>query len=325
MRSFTFTLLVVFSCARALGQFAYEDRIRIREANHISQQFGDLIWDGFNEPPFSILFIMDDYEYLIEHYYQPDDFDRIDDYDTLLYSAIHRRPTQMNKSFLATFPFAGLNTIVIGTPENTGLNSTGWIITLLHERFHQYQYSSPKYFAEASELGLSNGDDTGMWQLNYPFPYQDSKVVRAYEIYTKALYDAVKSIGMDNWENAKTEFFKARNAFKSSLSPDDYKYISFQWYQEGIARYTEYAFLERLEDYEPTTEINQLPDFIPFNEYKKTFLEKHMNNVLNLKLEEVGRVTVYDVGFAEALIIRELNSDWDKNYLKLKFDLEKLY
>lgn len=324
MRAFTFFLLITLFVFETYSQPSIEDRIRIREAKLISNQLGDLIWSGYNEPPFSVLLVTDDFEYLIEHYYQPEDFEKLD-YDTIIHSRLHRRPTQMNKSFLATFPFAGLNTIVIGTPENTGLNSTEWIITLLHERFHQYQYSSPKYLLETAELNLSNGDETGMWQLNYPFPYKDPDVINAYETYTQALFNAVKSIDKENWEEAKDEFLEARKLFKSSLAPDDYKYISFQWYQEGIARYTEYAFLEKLANYESTKEVRQLDDFIPFDEYKKAFFKQHMENVVNLKLEEVGRITVYDVGFAEALILRELNPNWDKNYLKKKFDLEKLY
>ncbi|MEP1035042.1 hypothetical protein [Ekhidna sp.] len=324
MRSFIFVFLIALTFIESGAQLRYEDQIRIKEAKQISYLFGDLIWSGYNEPPFAILFVMDNYEYLIEHYYQPDDFARLE-YDTIIHSTLHRRPAQMNKNFLATFPFAGLNTIVIGTPENTGLNSTEWIVTLLHERFHQYQYSSPKYFLETNELNLAKGDESGMWQLNYPFPYKDAKVIMAYETYTQALYEAVKSIGKENWEATKKEFFSARRAFKSALVPDDYKYISFQWYQEGIARYTEYAFLEKLENYEASEEVKKLPDFVPFDEYKESFFQKHIENVRKLKLEEVGRVTVYDVGFAEALLLRELNPNWDESYLKVKFDLEKLY
>ncbi len=324
MRFFILSILTII-CVELSGQLRYEDQVRIKEAQQISYQLGGLIWSGYNDPPFSILYITDEYEYLIEHYYQPDDFERME-YDTIIHSTLHRRKTQMNKGFLATFPFAGLNTIVIGTPENTGLNSTEWIITLLHERFHQYQYSSPKYMIETNELGLSNGDETGMWQLNYPFPYKNPQVVKSYNEYTEALYAAVKAIDTEQWITLKDKFLKQRQAFKESLSPNDYKYISFQWYQEGIARYTEYAFLERIvEEYEPTEEVKSLGDFVPFDSYKKEFFEKHIESVRNLKLEEVGRITVYDVGFAEALILRELNPDWDRNYLKKKFDLEKLY
>ncbi len=323
MRLLAFVFIVLVH-SYVFGQLRPADRTRISEAKRISDQYGDSIWPSYNDPPFAILYIMDDYEYLINHPKPPKDFEQFG-YDSLMKSSLFRRAAQMNKGFLATFPFEGINTIVIGTPENTGLNSTGWIITLLHERFHQYQYSSRNYFKDTNALNLAKGDETGMWQLNYPFPYKDQMVIEAYEKYTQALYDAVNSIGEENWEEKKESFFKARKSFKSMLSMDDYKYISFQWYQEGIARYTEYAFLEKLVGYKPSSEVQQLPDFIPFGEYKESFFQKHIENVVNLKLEDVGRVTVYDVGFAEALILRELNPDWHESYLKVKFDLEKLY
>lgn len=324
MRLISTVLLVLILSTEMPAQLRKADRIRISEARKISSQFGDLIWEGFNKPPFSILFVTDEMEYLMDHYYQPDDFEQLD-YDTVIQTTIHHRPSQMNKAFLATFPFAGLNTIVIGTPENTGLNTTEWIITLLHERFHQYQYTSPNYLLDINDLNLANGDETGMWQLNYPFPYKDPLVINAYEVYTNALYNAVKAIGTDDWDKAKKVFFEARKSFKERLSSDDYKYISFQWYQEGVARYTEYAFLEKLAGYTPSYELKELPDFIAFDDYKEAFFEKHIENVRSLKLEEVGRITVYDVGFAETLILRKLNAGWDENYLKIKFDLEKLY
>ncbi|WP_436515407.1 hypothetical protein [Ekhidna sp. To15] len=324
MRLLFTTILTALVYTFTFGQIRTADKVRIKEAKRISNQFGDSIWKDFSEAPFAILLVMDDYEYLIEHSSPPGDFEEIG-YDTLIGSKTYRRPTQMNKGFLATFPFAGISTIVIGTPENTGLNSTEWMITLLHEHFHQYQYSSPGYFKDINALDLANGDETGMWQLNYPFPYNDVSVIEKYEAYAQALYDAVNAIGKTSWNEAKKKFFKTRKAFKAVLSEDDYKYLSFQWYQEGIARYTEYAFLEMLKEFEVAQEIEQLEDFVSFEEYKKSFFEKHMKSVLNLKLEEVGRVTVYDVGFAEALILREFNPGWEDKYLDIKFDLEKLY
>ena len=199
------------------------------------------------------------------------------------------------------------------------------MITLLHERFHQYQYTSPGYFKAINALDLANGDQTGMWQLNYPFPYEAVEVIEKYDIYTDALYKCVRSIDTEQWEQAKEKYLKAREQFKAVLDPADYKYISFQWYQEGIARYTEYAFLEKLIEFDVSAEIRALADFVPFDQYKESFFEKHMNSVLNLKLKEVGRITVYDVGFAEALILREVNPNWQDRYLDIKFDLEKLY
>ncbi|WP_299122365.1 hypothetical protein [uncultured Tenacibaculum sp.] len=106
---------------------------------------------------------------------------------------------------------------------------------------------------------------------------------------------------------------------------DDYKYISFQWYQEGIARYTEYAFLRLLQDFEPSKEVLNLKDFVAYEVYLKEFYTRHLENVKKMKLSKEKRITVYDIGFAEALVIEHVNKDWKDKYLIEKFDLKKLY
>ena len=50
------------------------------------------------------------------------------------------------------------------------------MLTVLHEHFHQLQQSQPGYFQGVEALGLSGGDQTGMWMLNYPFPYKTPAV-----------------------------------------------------------------------------------------------------------------------------------------------------
>lgn len=317
-------LLLILACTYVTAQLRDADRYRIKEAMRISTHLGADLWNGFDDAPFSILYIMDEYEYLINESDEAESFETTE-YDSLIGAYIHKRPQEMDKRFRATFPFNGVSTIVMGTPENTGLNTTAWIITMLHERFHQYQYSSPKYFLETAALNLSNGDESGMWQLNYPFPYKDANVNKVYMRYTLALYRAVNSIATDMWEINLSNYLEARQEFRSSISEDDYKYISFQWYQEGIARYTEYAFLELLGRWEPDEYIKQLTDYVPFSEYRSSFKKNHLDNILHMKLDINKRETVYDVGFAEALIIREVNPNWTKKYLVEKFDLAKLY
>ncbi|WP_272149786.1 hypothetical protein [Tenacibaculum aiptasiae] len=305
--------------------FRFQDKIRIKEAIRISETYGDSIWEGFNKLPFTIVLVTDKYEYLINHPNPTNDF-KLLGIDKILETKVYVRKKQFNKRFLATFPAVnGVNCIVIGTPENTGLNSTEWIITLLHERFHQYQYSSHNYHKEALALGISKGDTTGIWQLNYPFPYEDLDVNKYYEKYTEFLIKAVEARNNKNWEKIYKQYIDKRKEFKESLGEDDYKYISFQWYQEGIARYTEYAFLRLLQDFEPSKEVLNLKDFVAYEVYLKEFYTRHLENVKKMKLSKEKRITVYDIGFAEALIIEYVNKDWKDKYLIEKFDLKKLY
>jgi len=306
-------------------ELRHSDKIRIKEAMNITEAYGEKIWPGISKTPFVIILITDEHEFLINHPYPSKDFKSIGK-DNKLGSDIYVRPQQFNKRFLATFPAVnGVNCVVIGTPENTGLNSTQWIITLLHEHFHQYQYTSPNYHQDALALGISGGDETGMWQLNYPFPYEDSTVVSKYSAYTKQLAKTVQHLDCDTFREHYKRLQKAHSEFKAELKENDYKYLAFQWYQEGVARYTEYAFLELLEDYDPLEEVKALEDFVSYPIYKEQFSERHLSNVVNLTLSEHKRLTVYDVGFAQTLVIRKTNPQWNKTYLSDKFDLQVLH
>ena len=50
----------------------------------------------------------------------------------------------------------------------------------MHEHFHQLQYAQPGYYQAVAALGLSHGDQTGMWILNYPFPYTSASVTKSF-------------------------------------------------------------------------------------------------------------------------------------------------
>ena len=63
-----------------------------------------------------------------------------------------RRTQQIN--FLATFPaVGGVSTVVIGQAENTfKKTSVPWVVTILHEHFHQLQMSQPTYYKEVDAI-----------------------------------------------------------------------------------------------------------------------------------------------------------------------------
>ena len=157
-------ILAITSTAKgqSLPQMRTTDKIRIKEAINISNRFGEEIWPGISDAPFVVLLVTDSMEFLINHPYPSVDF-KISEDDSLLKTKIYYRKKQYSTTFLATFPaVSGINCIVAGTPENTGKNSTDWIITLLHEHFHQYQYTQKDYYSSVAALDLAGGDETGM-------------------------------------------------------------------------------------------------------------------------------------------------------------------
>ena len=308
---------------QGLPKMRFEDKIRVKEAISISDKFGNEIWAGINDVPFVVLLVTDSVEFLINHPYPSADF-KISEEDNILKTKILYRKRQYSKTFLATFPAVnGVNCIVVGTPENTGKSTTNWVITLLHEHFHQYQYTQKDYYASVASLDLSGGDQSGMWQLNYPFPYDSLPVSNQYLGYTEALSKAVSSIDKKDFKKTFNLFLMERKKLMGLLKPADYRYISFQLWQEGIARYTEYQFLQRLDDHTPAAEVSELPDFIPFGKFKDEFLRSHLSAVTALTLDKEKRVCFYDIGLAEGILLDRSNPQWKSQYLTQKFFLEK--
>lgn len=304
-----------------LDEFKNADKIRIREAMLINEMFADSIWEGMSKTPFNLILVTDNYEYLLNSPEPYTGFTFIE-YDSLLGSNIYVRPRVFNKNFLATFPVdKGISTIVVGTPENTSLNGTEWTVTLLHEHFHQYQNSQPDYYQSVNDLNLSGGDQSGMWMLNYPFPYDNPEIDSLYFALAQqlqALYPEEKRI--DEIKN----YFAQRKNFTDKLNDKDYKYFSFQIWQEGLARYTEAKFYGMLNknNYTPTREYANLNDSILLNTHIVNFMGRNIRRLSSQRLAQNQRNNFYTLGLFEGLLLDDINPNWRKKYFSDKFFIE---
>ena len=215
----------------------------------------------------------------------------------------------------------------MGTPENTGKSTIDWIITILHEHFHQYQYSQPDYYNNVNKLNLSGGDSTGMWMLNYPFPYEDKKINAAYDSCKKALAQIFKS--KDDWQfkDLYKAFKNKRAHLKESLQENDYKYFSFQLWQEGIACYTEIKLMQLLlaNNYVFSKEVQNIKDYKPLKDHYKDYYTNALNLIDDLSLRDSKRICFYAFGAFEGLLLDKVNPSWKKNYFKKKFFIGKYY
>src|SRR5579864_9660806 len=146
-------------------QLPPDDAVRLQEFYRLSAEIQDKIWPGWSHTPTPLLLVTPKTEFLTHHPLPPAEFKKVGE-DS------YARPRQFQTALLATFPaFGPPSVIVIGEPKNTeSKTSTPWLITLMHEHFHQLQNAQTRYFAAVENLGLSHGDTTGMWMLNYPFP-----------------------------------------------------------------------------------------------------------------------------------------------------------
>ncbi|HET6671105.1 MAG TPA: hypothetical protein VFH15_12830 [Pyrinomonadaceae bacterium] len=303
------------------------DRIRLSEAFRLADQLGDRIWPRWSRAPFAVLLVTPEYEFLIRHPLPSPDFASLG-YDRELNSDVFYRRRTMAPSLLATFPAirgSMVSTIVVGQAENTlAKTSTPWVVTLLHEHFHQLQDSQPNFYVDVNALNLARGDQSGMWMLSYAFPYDRAEVQAQFAKMSELLAASVRAPKRERAMRVR-DYLAARRRFQKLVDPDDYKYLAFQLWKEGIARYTEYH-VARLAatTYRPTKEFQALPDYRSFADVARTTYDGIFRQLRTQKLGESKREVVYSFGAAEGLLLDQIKPGWRRRYFVKKFDLGKL-
>ena len=303
------------------------DRVRLAEAFRIGDSLGDQLWPGWHRAPFAVLLVTPDYEFLIRHDKPSPDFSFINE-DALLKSKVYYRKRTQPINLLATFPLVGgVPIIVIGQAENTDKKtSSPWVITLLHEHFHQFQYSHPGYYEAVNTLDLAHGDQTGMWMLNYPFPYDWEEMKHHFSLLSSLLANAINAKSKAEFTVRFDAYLKQRRELEHTLSPDDYRYFSFQMWQEGIARYTEYHMADlAARRYRPTKAFRSLKDYEPFAQVAEEMKRSVLKQLAAAELATSKRVLFYALGAGEGLLLDRLNPSWRQRYLTEKFYLDKYF
>ena len=332
MRNLTKTLII--SILLTIGVLAQNkpgisqtDRIRLAEAFRLGDKIGNRVWKNWDKTPFAVILVTPDYEFLIRHPNPSKDFTAIG-YDSLLKSNIYFRKRQYQTSFLATFPAVnGLSTVVVGQAENTyKKTSTPWVVTILHEHFHQLQDTQPNIYKDIEALNLTRGDATGMWMLNFAFPYEKPEVKEHFALITKQLSEALQTTDKAEFTAKVSAYLKARQELQNLISADDYKYLSLQLWKEGIARYTEHRIAKlAAEKYKPSKEFRALKDFKSFETVAKQTIETTLSELTAYKIENEKRELFYSLGASEALLLDRINPDWQSRYFTDKFYLEKYF
>jgi len=302
------------------------DRVRIAEAFRIGEKLQDQLWNGWSTAPFSLLFVTDDNEFLIRHPKPNNEFKSIG-YDKLLKSEVFVRPRKFQKNFLATFPAFGMGPVIVaGKAENTtDTTSTRWVFVLLHEHFHQLQYSRPDYYPSVNALNLSGGDTTGMWQINFAFPYESADVGKKFKETSLFLLEAYRAQNERTRNEALGKFHVSKNELQSMISRADYRYMSFQNWQEGIARYTQYRMAELASrKLKPSRAFRKLADFTTFEAEADRLLHMTLDELRDLELADWKRTVFYPFGAVEGLVLDKTNPRWGTKYFEEKFSLDKL-
>lgn len=283
-----------------------EDTRNIALSTAIVQRIGDRLWPNWTQTQFAIDLLTANGSALI-NFSKP--------------IAVPAFPT----NFEATFPLAnGVPTIVIGEPQFTQANTpTRWSVTLLHEHFHQWQYTWPDYQTATKALNLAPpGDTNAMWMLNYPFPYKDTQTNAGYVQLAHRLAAAVRAIDTPGFQAAAAAYVLARKDFASRLAPADYKYFAFQCWQEGVARYTE-VMVGRLAAGEHQRDPSFLTDAeaAALAQDSLATYDRTLKRLETKALSEDERVNFYAFGAGEALVLDQLEPGWRTRYFSPSLDL----
>lgn len=301
-----------------------DDRTRIAEAFRLADAIGDRIWPGWSSVPFALLLVTPGHEYLIRHSRPPADFVR-GGYDSLLQSEVLARPRTFETRLLATFPIEGTPTVVIGQASVTGKHSTAWVATALHEHFHQLQMSQPGYNRDVEELRLARGDQSGMWMLNYAFPYGADSVQAAFSEMTLAMDSALSPAASSDRQARLRALTEPRSRLRRVLSADDDRYLSFQMWQEGVARYTELQVARwAAEHHVPSAAFAALADVLSFTVVADSIAAGIQRGLRANPLSNAGRVAFYPAGAATALLLDDVAPGWRTRYLESAFSLDAL-
>ena len=294
------------------------DATRLAEAFALMDEVADRVWPGWGRAPGDVLLVTAGAEYLFRTQAHPAGF-AVTSVGPPLNGSAQVRPQTFAPDFLATFPaFGGAPTIVVGRAEATGKRSTAWVLTVLHEHFHQLQYSDPRYYAETKALGLAGGDETGAWMLNYPFPYAGTSA--SFAALSRRLADLVERPA----PRERAAFWSDYASFAGALNPQDYRYLSLQLWQEGIARYAE------LRTAETAARFRRVPGFysslLDYQPYAEAAAELRAGVLKGLRGQTMAahqRIVFYAFGAGLGLLLDQEKVDWRPRYLRDKFYLEK--
>lgn len=257
---------------------------------------GERLWRGYGSAPFGMLLVTEDAETLYCQKSPPKDLAFGGRDAATGCERWTRARGNMPDNLLAAMPVFGPDsTIVMGTPEKTGLR------TILHEHFHQWQSSRPGYYARVDALDLKGGDASGMWMLNFPFPYADPKTGNAYATASIALADALEARRKPDFLPAFDRYLAARHAFADNVGPRNWRYLDFQLWQEGGARWTEYAIAK-------AGGTAAARDAALAGEART--LKRHRSP----DLAKQGRDLAYTYGTAEIMLADACGSRWRKAY-----------
>jgi hypothetical protein len=281
------------------------NRALLAETFRVANAIADSVWPGWGAVPFEILLVTAEHEFLVRPARHPRDFESLGP-DSLLGGEVWVRPRTFAPDLLATFPAFGLPpTVVIGQPEATGKAPAEWVLSVLHEHFHQLQMGDSDYVPAAARLDLAGSDESGMWMLNWPFPYDSAPVRGAYDTLAVVLSGAVSAIGTDSFPARVAHVPPALGTLIARLPPAAQRYFWLQIWQEGVSRYVELRVAEAAGG--------------AYAEVARRLRVAIVRDLTQPDLASRRRLSFYSLGAGLALVLDVTDPTWRTRYRAKKF------
>lgn len=124
-------------------------------------------------------------------------------------------------------------------------------------------------------------------------------------------------------EAARDAYIAARHRLAKAAGDRNERYLAFQLWQEGAARYTELALARLVAmKLEPSLAFCVLEGFVPFLDVATEIKKEMREDLARGDLPTRKRVAFYAFGCGEALLLDRSVPGWRKRYLASRFQLE---
>jgi hypothetical protein len=155
------------------------------------------------------------------------------------YTFVLQAPTPMPipQGVRAAFPLTCYGNRPACVVTGDVFDSTEGYATVFHEFVHCQQWEICEARLKQT-LGIARqakAENDVMWELNYPFPYDNPRFVETYA----ALLDAAQGRRLDDMQ-------ASRRRLRKTLDHGDWEYMVWQEWKEGLARYIENQIQGRL-------------------------------------------------------------------------------
>ncbi len=214
------------------------------------------------------------------------------------------RPRVFPEGMQASLNLFGVEeTVLVSPPAALGQDALEWTLLFVHERFHQLQSTFPDYRPRIDALDLDNGDDTGMWMLMHPFPYDDPSIAGEVRQIGRLLATLMTS----NDTQRLADYLVARQRLMERLSPKNRRYLEFQVWKEGAARWTEIAVARSLAG-------SEHPQAAEFARLGQRIMDRVVSVLDDANLPEQRRGWFYVMGAAEWSVVDRFDPGWRDRY-----------